>query len=394
MNALEHVKHLAQEIGPRGSATPQEKAAADYASEQLASMGLSPTVEVFRTARSAWLPAGLFWSVLLSAGFLFVGGTRVGAIVSLPVAVVALGSIILELTFRTNPLRWVLPKGDSRNVWSRIPASGERKGCVILVAHLDTHRTPLVFSSDRWVRWFARLVPIGFALAFLQIAIILAGILRPEMWIRYLAIVPMTASFGLLALMLQADFTPYSPGANDNASGVGVALSLAERLAVRPLENTDVWVVLTGSEEVGSYGADAFLRHHRGDLHGAAWLTIDTVGSRDGVPVFLAQETFLKPVRSDPGLLRIARTVAAHHPQWHTRESTVKGAYTDGALGAKHGLRVLTFESHAPDGGLSNWHRLTDTVDCLGEECLLASEAFVLGVITQLDAETARIGEG
>jgi len=385
MNAIEHVKQLAQQIGPRGSATAQEKAAADYAANSLEMMGLSPTVETFRTARSAWLPAGLFWSLMLAAGFLFVGGTQVGKMLSLPIAVLALGSIVLELTFRTNPLRWLLPKGPSQNVWVRIPSSGPLRERAALVAHLDTHRTPLVFSSDRWVRWFGRVVPIGFTFALVQIAIIIAGFVRPEIWIRYLVIAPMLPSFGLLALMLQADFTPYSPGANDNASGVGVALSMAERLAARPLEHTEVWIVLTGSEEVGSYGANAFLRRHRADLPGAAWLTVDTVGSRDGAPVFLSQETFLCPVRSDPELLRIARQVAVNHPQWRAREIKTKGAYTDGALGAKHGLRVLTFGSHTPGGGLSNWHRPTDTVDRMGEECLLTSEAFVLGVLTQMD---------
>jgi hypothetical protein len=327
---------------------------------------------------------------MLASGFLFVGGTRVGMILSIPIAVLSTASILLELVFRPNPLRWMLPKGDSQNVWARIPASGQRREQAVLVAHLDTHRTPLAFSTDRWIRRFERLVPVGLAFAVLQILISMVGLVRPEPWIRYLVIAPMVPSFGLLSLMLQADFTPYAPGANDNASGVGVTLSIAQRLASRPLANTDVWVLFTGSEEVGGYGADAFLKQHRTELPGAAWLTVDTVGSHDGVPAYLSCESFLKPVPSDARLLRIARDIAASHPQWHAREIRMKGAYTDGAIGARRGLRVLTFESHTADGRLSDWHRLTDTVERVSEECLLTSEAFLLGVLTQLDAEAAR----
>jgi hypothetical protein len=389
MNAIEHVKHLAREIGPRGSTTPQEKAAAEYAAAQLEEAGLDPVTETFRSARSAWLPAGLFWSLMLAAGFLFVGGTRLGTLLSLPIAILAMASILLELTFRPNPLRWLLPKGESQNVWARVHASEEIRDRVVLVAHLDTHRTPLAFSSDRWIRWFERLVPIGMAFAGLQLLILAAGIVWPVPWTRYVVIAPMAVSFGMLGLMLQADFTPFSPGANDNATGVGVVLSLAERFARHPLRYTEVWLVLTGCEEVGSYGADAFLHRHRTELNDAAWISVDTVGSGHGAPVFLAQETFLTTVKSDPKLLQIVREFSMGHPELGAHEIRMKGAYTDSAIGAKYGLRVLTLESHPATGGLSDWHRVTDTVDRVSQECLMNTETLLLGILAQMDQDAA-----
>ncbi|MCK5247309.1 hypothetical protein KAR02_10435, partial [Candidatus Bipolaricaulota bacterium] len=188
MNAMDHVRYLAEKIGPRGSTTPEEKAAADYVYGQLACMGLQPTMEGFRSARSAWLPAALFWSIVLGAGFLSLGAGRIVAIVALILALTGLGSILLELSFRPNLLRWVLPKGQSQNVWARIEAEAEARDRVVLVAHLDSHRTPLVFSSDCWVRWFERLVPIGMAFAVLLIATFALGIALPMPWLRYVAI--------------------------------------------------------------------------------------------------------------------------------------------------------------------------------------------------------------
>jgi len=87
-------------------------------------------------------------------------------------------------------------------------------------------------------------------------------------------------------LMAHTDSTPAGPGANDNASGVGVLAALAPRLGrVRP--RCDVWLVATGAEErvyTGSpdhLGALALARRVRGrGLAGRLeWaLSLDEVG--------------------------------------------------------------------------------------------------------------------
>ena len=92
----------------------------------------------------------------------------------------------------------------------------------------------------------------------------------------------------LTILMAHADSFPGRPGANDNASGVGVIVALASRLARaggRP--PCDVWLVVTGSEERGvtgrpdHLGAQALVRRvtrlrRRSDLRIA--LSLDEVG--------------------------------------------------------------------------------------------------------------------
>jgi len=52
----------------------------------------------------------------------------------------------------------------------------------------------------------------------------------------------------LRIVMAHADTTPHGPGANDNASGVGVVMALAAPLQrLRP--PCDAWLVATGAEE-------------------------------------------------------------------------------------------------------------------------------------------------
>jgi hypothetical protein len=90
----------------------------------------------------------------------------------------------------------------------------------------------------------------------------------------------------LRIVMAHGDTTPNAPGANDNASGLGVVAALAGRLdEVRP--RCDVWLVATGAEErvyTGSpdhLGALALARRARarGGERRLDWaLSLDEVG--------------------------------------------------------------------------------------------------------------------
>jgi aminopeptidase YwaD len=90
----------------------------------------------------------------------------------------------------------------------------------------------------------------------------------------------------LWILMAHADTVPPSPGAEDNASGVGTLVALAPRVAaVRP--RCDVWLVATGAEEriytgqPDHLGASALVRRvrKRGRMQDLRWaLSLDEVG--------------------------------------------------------------------------------------------------------------------
>jgi Iap family predicted aminopeptidase len=53
----------------------------------------------------------------------------------------------------------------------------------------------------------------------------------------------------LVIAMAHTDSVPPSPGAEDNASGVGTLVALARALATDPAPACDVWLVATGAEE-------------------------------------------------------------------------------------------------------------------------------------------------
>jgi hypothetical protein len=390
MPVIDYIRYLSVHIGPRGSTTAKETEAAQYAAKTLQAAGLAPTTEPFVSARSAWHPYALFCALVLVSELLFwfVGGW--GAAAALVVTVVALASALLELAFRPNPLRWLLPTGLSQNTWVHLAPTDEVRERVVLLGHLDSHRTPLVFSSDRWLKVFDLLVP-GALLCSVILALIFGmGTFEWTQALRWISVPFALVLVAVLGVTVQADLTPYTAGANDNASGAAVVLDLAVRLKAEPLAHTAVWAVLSGCEEVGCYGAAAFARGHKWELQRPAWIAVDSVGGSGAGPAYLTQETFLLTSRSDPELLELAERVAMRHPELDGYAHQFKGAYTEGAIGAKHGFRILTLVGHRRDGVLPEWHRPSDVFENVDPGTVERTELFLWELLRELDREAGR----
>jgi hypothetical protein len=387
MTAMDHVRYLAETIGPRGSTTPQEAEAARYAAQALQETGLKPVTESFTSARSAWYPYALFSGLMLVSELLFWVGGRWGAVAALGLTALALASVLLELAFRPNPLRWLLPKGQSQNVWARLEPGDETRERVVLLGHVDTHRTPLVFSTDRWVKLFSALVPVGLVSSLLLMVLFAIGAATSGRLWQLLSLPFALVLLGVFLLALQADFSPYTAGANDNASGAGVVLSTAQRLKDNLLAHTAVWAVLSGCEEVGCYGADAFAQAHRDELGHAAWITLDSVGGAGASLGYMTKETFLLSTHNDPDLLALADRVASRHPELDAHAYAFRGAYTEGAIGGKHGFRVLTLGGHQHGGVLPEWHRPTDVAENLDPEVIEHTETFLWELLQEIDQQ-------
>ena len=151
---LEHINYLAGKIGPRGSTRPEERQAADYAFQQLKALGYQPMMERFKSATSIYHPHIITAVLMLIAFILYPLFGRASAAIAAGISLLALVSDILELGFMPNPLRWVIPKGDSQNVFATLPPRDDHRQDLIMVGHLDTHQAGMIFSSRGWVKFF------------------------------------------------------------------------------------------------------------------------------------------------------------------------------------------------------------------------------------------------
>jgi len=384
---LEHVRHLSVTIGPRGSTTAAEAAAAAYAWGVLDNLGLSPRMQRFSSATSQYRPFALAITLALLAVAVYPLAGRATAILATVLAATTLLSAYLELNFTANPIRWLLPKRPSQNVWTVIPAARTPARRLVLMGHLDTHRTPFVFRSPLHLKVFRVLVTAGFASMAALVLLYIAGSILQSDIIYLISLAPAVLLILDLIMTVQADMTPYTPGANDNASGAAIVLTLAERLKDDPLANTEVWAVNPGCEEVGCYGTAAFLREHREELEGAYFIALDSVAGPGSGPCYITREGMTWPYRSDPGLVALAGQIAADRPELGAYSSVMPLGFTEGAIGIKNGMPSLTFVNLRPDGVLPHWHRPDDVFENVDADVLTRTQTFLWELLQRIDSK-------
>ncbi len=383
-----HVKYLSVTIGPRGSTTTGEKQAAEYAEQVYRDLGLSPILETFRSAKSAWLPFALGSGFVLVGEILYLLGGFIGILLAILITIFSLSSLVLELIFKQNPFRWLLPKGDSQNVSVKISSETTSKETIILIGHLDTHRMPIVYKSQRWFGIFRSLTTLTFVSAILLLLLYISDLFLEWFIIPLLSLVLMIPVTTLFLIAMSADRTDFTPGANDNATGAAVVMGLVERALKSPLKNTDLWAINSGCEEVGAYGAAAWIKNHLHEVKGGIFLTLDNIGGKETSPCYLTKEALIFPLDSDPELLDLAARIAIENPEIGARSYIHKGGYTESAIGIKSGLRCLTFVNFTPDGVIPDWHQQSDTFENIGWDVVQRTEEFVWKIIQQIDSET------
>ncbi len=187
------------------------------------------------------------------------------------------------------------------------------------------------------------------------------------------------------------------PGANDNASGVAVALSLARRLEKEPVRNLDTWVVLTGGGECGMEGMRSFTRTHKDELDPfkTVVLVIDSVGKGD--VRWVVSEGLTISFQMDARVSQLCEAIAeADRAEGNSyRAAPLRHGLATDALAARvGGLRASAITSLEP-GAITpaNHHTPQDVVAAIDPKALDRAESFSLDLIHALDRDLARTRE-
>ncbi len=180
---LSHIKALASDIGPRGSTTAGERAGSDYCQHTLDALGLAPQMEGFKSATSIFVPHLLAAVLMLLAFAIYPLFGRVSAILAAAISWISLVSQLLELGFRDNLFRRLAPKAGSQNVVAVTPPAGEHRQDLILIGHVDSQRTPLVFRTPTWVKVYQTFTTVAFVLSLAQALLYVAGAITQWAWI-------------------------------------------------------------------------------------------------------------------------------------------------------------------------------------------------------------------
>jgi hypothetical protein len=401
--ALHHAQHIVTRIGPRGATSPEEKQAAVYVQHQLQQLGWPEArVESFRARPNGWLPVAIIFSIAVWSVFacwsLFYLSHALAArsdnltspnLLSLPGALVAAGIsgsalllLYLEVTLR-DPLARRLARGISHNTIGHLPPAGSIKQRVVLVCSLDTAPAAPVFRSPERVRVFRTLFYAGSVSLIGSVVLYVLGGWEIWSWAFILAGIFGLLQSAVLVEALRAHHGALSPGANHNASGLGVGLALAERLRSEPLGQTEVWLAACGSH-VSSEGVHQLLQQHRAELDAAWFIGLEGVGRGDRL-VAISREGWLRRSVSPAIRELIARAAVAHPERPITLRPTSRNTLVTAALW--QGFNSVCVSVYEQRDEIPHAYQLADTLEQLQLSALDTAQEFGWQLLQQIDRE-------
>lgn len=378
----EIIRYLSVNIGARQATSAQERAAADYVDLYLQGVGLSPQTQSYASINS--FSKRLLTQSLMSAAVLAAGMEADGQLKRfLGLLGIGLARHDVRL-WHTRPALWenLLPRGESQNVIARIAPQNEIRQKIVLVAHLDTSQNR-ISAHPQLVKHLPAF------LAWMGIPVLLGGLvtlfLPDSRWARFVK-QSMTAHLvlgGLVALL--DEIGEPVQGANGNASGVAVVLTLAEHFTRQRLDQTELWCVFSGGAQAGSTGIEHFLHTHAAELWDATFLVLQNVGK--GEIAWVTDHT-LNPLvhyHPDADTARHAEAVAQQHPEWGIMGRSML------TLDELANVRQYNFKGLAISGydrltGLpAHRQRETDTFDQIEIESVVKAAEFTQALIQQID---------
>jgi Peptidase family M28 len=347
---LSWIRLLSSEIGPRRPTGLAERLAAERMRAELGSAGLPVELEPFRGYSSFFHPYAVILGAAVLAGVL---PRRHGRLRTLVAAAAAAG-LVTEGGLVHTPLSSLLSRRPSQNVVGAIDPRGEARRTLCLVCHLDTSRSGLMFQP-RVVRHLNRIISLQSAAVLAQAGEPLLSGLRPGRALLAIARIAIAAG---LALLGERELRGVDvPGASDNASGAAVAAQLAAECAAERPGGTRVVLLMTGCEESGLLGAQAFLRSR--DTSGWLFLNFDSIGGPATLR-FLEREGVIAKWDADARLIALAARVAERRPELGLAPTDRPAGLTyDISPVLARGGRALTFS--AQDDTIPNLHLPSDT---------------------------------
>jgi hypothetical protein len=379
-------------IGRRGPGTDAERRAARHLEGRLRDLGRAAAVEHVDAWPNWPISYALFVVLAIVGSALSVAKPALGGAFVL----VATLAVFADATSLLTLPRRVAGRRASQNVVST--EQGAKPGTLVLVAHYDAGRTGLVFA--RWVQERRALLgrtmrrPIGpfEPLLWAEVVLLACCVLRlVGVSGPVLTTVQFVCTAGLIiavALLIDVAVSAVVPGANDNASGVAVALALADRHGGR-LEHFHLCVLFTGAQEALSAGMRAFMRGRRRQLdrQRAVFLNLDEVGA--GTVRFTRREGTLVALRSHDQLVQLCEQIVDDDEEGRAfaARGLVPRVPTDAYVAQLAGFPAITVCCRDALDYTPEHHRLGDVPARVDDRSLERAIGFCSELIRRVDAD-------
>jgi hypothetical protein len=384
---MQHVRALADEIGPRPAGHPQEDQARAYVRERLHAYGFDEIETLPFSAPDTWGYSMIYPMFLALASNALGRRRRAGRVLGGLLALTSAYFVWKATGCGRHPLTALAPQRPSATLIARVPPTSTKTHTVVLLAHVDSNKHRPTFSPQ------TKKGILGFTTAGIGAALgngaaqLAEGFGAGDGACRFRRASLLTLALGMGALLAD-ERGPYVDGANDNASAVACVLGLAERLQATPLENTEVWLAFTGAEEVGCLGTHALLDTYGDTLRDAWFLDFEMVGTED--IAYVTRHTgfsLLNTYRPDMDSLSWAAATSQRHPEFDISGREMVIGEEIGTLQTR-GYRGLCIAGFGEDGWLANWHQTSDDTTHLVPAGLEKAAHFAWHMLHTLDTDT------
>lgn len=384
-DVVETLHWLAGLAPTRLTGTPAERRVQDAIAERLEKSGAKTQVLPFR------FPNHIYGSLAMHFGLALalVGvGTRWPLVAGIGHLVVAL-SFFSEAVWRRHLLRAFWPKVDTQNVTLTYPATAPLRKRIVLLAHVDSAFTGLMFHPPilkqiakpppSFLPFLKKQLLLPLVCVLVIAALELLGVTLP-VWALVLLSLPLVLVFVLNIDILVRNRVV--PGAADNLTGCAAQIIIGEAWAKSPVADVELVLVFTGAEEAGTGGAAHLARTNDWGRDVTDVIVLDTLSNGD---LYLLEEGELFPVRQPPDLVEAARAAAVSVGAPAPASYPVPAGATDALVFLISGFRALALtcvdrEQHAP----RNYHHPNDTAANVDPEQLRVSTEVATALVRRL----------
>lgn len=374
------IKKICKDVGPRPAGSEQEHEAQKLMAAELDGACDKVEIEPFDVHPGAFLGWILTDGIMMIAAIvLFFFGMSA---IALALCALSLIFAIVEFLLYKKLLDPFFPKKTSHNVVAVRKPKGEVKRRIIFSGHAD--------SANEWRFTYyggsKLLAPIiGLSFVGILLGLVLgiwavaaghafsaadSGALNVMRYV-FLAWIPILFT----ALFFENKKRPVM-GANDDLTGCFISMAVVKYMQQHDIrfENTEVWVVLTGSEEAGLRGAKAFCKAHKNELSDVetVFVGLDTIRDYDFAAVYSRDLT--GTVKNDAGACALVKEAAKQTGLDLPYKSVFFGA-TDAAAVTQAGMKAVSVAAMDP-APAKYYHTRLDTADNLDIKTVEA----VLGV--------------
>lgn len=374
------IKKICKDVGPRPAGSEQEHEAQKLMAAELDGACDKVEIELFDVHPGAFLGWILTDGIMMIAAIvLFFFGMSA---IALALCALSLIFAIVEFLLYKKLLDPFFPKKTSHNVVAVRKPKGEVRRRIIFSGHAD--------SANEWRFTYyggsKLLVPIiGLSFVGILLGLVLgiwavaaghafsaadSGALNV---MRYVFLAWILILF--TALFFENKKRPVM-GANDDLTGCFISMAVVKYMQQHDIrfENTEVWVVLTGSEEAGLRGAKAFCKAHKNELSDVetVFVGLDTIRDYDFAAVYSRDLT--GTVKNDAGACALVKEAAKQTGLDLPYKSVFFGA-TDAAAVTQAGMKAVSVAAMDP-APAKYYHTRLDTADNLDIKTVEA----VLGV--------------